>query len=65
VVLPLDFFGSGAFHDRASPKKVQALVQHCRKQLTDRGVKPPFCVLALSMGAMVSTAWVRVRPDSG
>ena len=48
AVVPLDLPGSGAFHDQASPWTVQAVVQHCRLQLAHMGVKPPFCVLALS-----------------
>lgn len=63
VVLPLDLPGSGTLHDQASPWSVQAVAQHCRKQLAAMGVKPPFCVLALSMGGMVSVAWAHAHPE--
>jgi pimeloyl-ACP methyl ester carboxylesterase len=62
VVLPLDFPGSGVWHQQASPWTVPAMMQHVRTQLADRGFKPPYCVLALSMGAMVSTAWAQAYP---
>ncbi len=62
VLLPLDFPGSGVWHDQTSPKTVHAMVQHVRAQLADRGVKPPYQVLALSMGAMVALAWAQTYP---
>jgi pimeloyl-ACP methyl ester carboxylesterase len=62
VVLPLDFPGSGVWHDQASPWTVQAMMQQVRTQLADRRVQPPYCVLALSMGAMVSMAWAQAYP---
>lgn len=63
VVLALDLPGSGVCHDQASPWTVHAMVQHCRMQLADMDVKPPFCVLALSMGGMVSVAWAHAHPE--
>ena len=62
VLLPLDFPGSGVFHGQASPKTVHAVMQHGRTQLAALGVKPPYRMLALSMGAMVSTAWAQAHP---
>ena len=38
------------------------MMQYERTQLADRGVKPPYCVLALPMGAMVSMAWAQAYP---
>ena len=63
TVLPLDFPGSGVWHQQASPWTVQAMMQHVRTQLADRGTQPPYCVLALSMGAMVSMAWAQAYPE--
>ena len=62
VLLPLDLPGSGVFHDQTSPGTVQAMVPHCRMQLASMGVKPPYQVLALSMGAMVAVAWAQAYP---
>jgi alpha-beta hydrolase superfamily lysophospholipase len=63
VMLPLDFPGNGVWHDQASPWSVSAMVQHCRMQLAAKGMKPPYCVLALSLGAMVSVAWTKAHPE--
>lgn len=63
VLLPLDFPGNGTFHDQASPWTVQDMVQQCRMQLARQGIKPPYQVLALSLGAMVSVAWAQAYPD--
>ena len=63
VLLPLDFPGNGVWHDQPSPWTVQAMVQHCRTQLVEKGIKPPYCVLALSLGAMVSVAWAQAHPE--
>ena len=61
-VVPLDFPGNGALHLRKSPMTVQAMVEHCRRQLTDLGLPPPYRVVALSMGAMVAVAWANDYP---
>jgi pimeloyl-ACP methyl ester carboxylesterase len=62
-VVPLDFPGNGALHLQQSPTTVQAMVEHCRKQLSVADVKPPYCIVALSMGAMVSVAWAHAYPQ--
>lgn len=63
MVLPLDLPGSGALHDQASPWTVEAMVQHGRTQLAEKGIQPPYCVLALSLGAMVAVAWAQAHPE--
>jgi len=62
VALPLDFPGSGVWHRQASPWTMPDMVHHIRTQLADRDIQPPYCVLALSMGAMVSMAWAQAYP---
>jgi pimeloyl-ACP methyl ester carboxylesterase len=62
-VLPLDFPGNGALHAQQSPTTVQAMVAHCRWQLTELRLPPPYRVVALSMGGMVSVAWAHAYPQ--
>lgn len=62
-VVPLDFPGNGALHLQQSLTRVQTMVTQCRKQLADTDVKPPYRVVALSMGAMVAIAWAHDYPQ--
>lgn len=62
VLLPLDFPGNGLCHDQPSPWTVNAMVQHCRTQLAEKGIQAPYSVLALSLGAMVAVAWSQAHP---
>jgi pimeloyl-ACP methyl ester carboxylesterase len=62
-VVPLNFPGNGALHLQQSPTTVQAMVEHCRQQLADLGLRPPYHVVALSMGAMVAVAWANDYPQ--
>lgn len=62
-VVPLDFPGNGVLHLQQSPTTVQAMVAHCRRQLAEIGLPPPYRVMALSMGAMVSVAWANEYPQ--
>ncbi|MDD2882260.1 MAG: alpha/beta hydrolase [Rhodoferax sp.] len=63
VLLPLDFAGNGVWHDQASPWTVQGMVAHCRGQLEEKGIQPPYHVLAMSLGAMVAVAWAQTYPE--
>jgi len=62
-VLALDFPGNGEFFDQRSPTDVAAMMEHCRGQLIRAQVPPPYRVVALSMGAMVSIAWAQHYPQ--
>jgi pimeloyl-ACP methyl ester carboxylesterase len=62
-VLALDFPGNGEFFDQRSPTDVEAMMEHCRRQLESAQVPPPYRVVALSMGAMVSIAWALRYPQ--
>lgn len=59
-VLPLDLPGNGQLHHQPSPPSVPAMVQACRAALVQRGIAPPYHLLAMSLGAMVATEWARV-----
>lgn len=62
-VVSLDLPGNGLLNQQRSPLHVEAMVSHCRTQLASRGVKPPFHVLALSLGGMVAVAWSEAYPQ--
>ena len=61
-VIALDLPGNGALHDLRSPASIAAMAAHCRDELRRRGLAPPFHVFAMSMGAMVATAWSAAAP---
>ncbi len=61
-VIALDFPGNGQLNKQASPTHVQDLTDHCRAQLAAQQVQPPYCLLALSLGAMVAVDWAQRYP---
>jgi pimeloyl-ACP methyl ester carboxylesterase len=62
AVVTLDFPGNGSLHAQQSAATVEAMAGNIREQLTQRGYPPPYCVLALSLGAMVAVAWSNLYP---
>jgi pimeloyl-ACP methyl ester carboxylesterase len=62
-VLTLDLPGNGLLNGQRSPSLVGAMVEHCRTQLQQQQIEPPFKVLAMSLGAMVSVAWSQAYPQ--
>lgn len=61
-VVTLDFPGNGSLHGQTSAATVTEMADHCRTQLRHLGYHPPYCVLALSLGAMVAVEWSRLHP---
>lgn len=59
----IDLPGNGSLHRERSPSTVAAMTEACRGQLHDRGVRPPFDVLAVSLGAMVAADWAGRHPN--
>lgn len=62
-VVCLDFSGNGSLHAHSSACSVSAMRQELRTQLRQRGHKPPYRVLALSLGAMVAVDWCNHHPE--
>ena len=62
-VVPIDLPGNGRFWQQRSPTSIAAMVEHCRKQLTELECEPPYNFIALSLGAMVAAAWCVNYPD--
>lgn len=56
-VVLLDFPGNGSLYHQPSASRVPQMVDSVRAQLSEFGYMPPYSVLALSLGAMVSVAW--------
>jgi pimeloyl-ACP methyl ester carboxylesterase len=61
-ITALDLAGNGMLHQQSSPARVHEMVTDCRTQLACQEVKPPYHLLALSLGAMVALAWAQAYP---
>ncbi len=62
VVAP-DLPGNGRLNHLRSPASVEAMADYCRADLLARGVRPPYYLLAMSLGAMVAVAWAQRHPQ--
>ena len=62
-VVALDLPGNGSLYQESSPLCVHDMVAHCRQQLAHLGVKPPYSLLAMSLGAMVAVDWSSRYPE--
>jgi pimeloyl-ACP methyl ester carboxylesterase len=58
-IIALDLPGNGRLHRQQSPASVAAMADWCHMELLRRGVRPPYFLLAMSLGAMVALAWAR------
>lgn len=61
-LLMLDLPGNGVLHRESSPTQVGAMVERCRAQLRELGVRGPVYLLAMSLGAMVASDWAARYP---
>ena len=62
-VIELELPGNGELNAMASPSRIEDMAAHCRSALAGLGLPPPYHLLAMSMGAMVATAWAVSRPE--
>lgn len=62
IVTP-DLPGNGVKWRQRSPVSVQGMVEACRADLQARGLRGPYSLLALSLGAMVAVQWQASYPD--
>lgn len=58
----LDLPGNGARHAETSPATVAGLLAACRTELQRQGVRGRVRLLAMSLGAMVASAWAQAYP---
>ncbi len=56
-LVTLDFPGNGSLFAQRSFTTVADMANYCHTQLRQLGYAPPYCVLALSLGAMVAVEW--------
>jgi len=62
-VIELELPGNGELNAMTSPSNIAAMASHCRTELAGLGIPPPYHLLAMSMGAMVATAWAVSHPE--
>lgn len=62
-IVCIDFPGNGPLNQLHSLTSIPAMADYCRQHLLTLGIKPPFHVLAISLGAMVAVAWAESFPD--
>lgn len=62
-LVTLDFPGNGSMHAQDSATSVAEMADYCRDRIMQLGYKPPYAVLALSLGAMVAVEWSAQHPD--
>jgi len=58
-IVPLDLPGNGRLNHRESPLRVEQMADYCHAEMLSRGLKPPYFLLAMSLGAMVALAWAQ------
>jgi len=61
-VIALDLPGNGQLYQQRSPMCVQGMLEHCRAQLQQQKVEPPYQLFAMSLGAMLAVAWAQTYP---
>ena len=61
-VVTLDLPGNGQLNLLPSPTNVPEMAAACRSLLRERGLPPPYHLLAMSLGAMVALAWAHAHP---
>ncbi|WP_321844482.1 alpha/beta fold hydrolase [Paraburkholderia bannensis] len=62
-VLPVDLPGNGTLAHMRSPLAVEDYVNAVRAEVQRLGARPPYKVLAMSLGGMVATEWALNYPD--
>jgi len=62
-IVAIDLPGNGRLHRQTSPLSVPEMADYCRADLERRGIERPVYLLAMSLGAMVATAWAASHPQ--
>jgi len=61
-VLAPDLPGNGRLNALRSPASIENMAEHCRSALREQGARPPYLLLALSLGGMVAASWAARHP---
>ncbi len=62
-MLCIDLPGNGREHELVTPPTVEAMTAFVRNRIAERHVSTPCRVLAMSLGAMVTSAWIQHVPE--
>jgi pimeloyl-ACP methyl ester carboxylesterase len=54
--------GCGSLNEAKCPATMEGIAEHCRSQAFAQGLRPPFSLLAISLGGMVAIAWAKAHP---
>ena len=63
AILALNLPGNGDMNHLPSFGEVEGMVSWCRRELSSRGLRPPYYLLGMSLGAMVAADWARAHAD--
>ena len=55
--------GNGTLNAETSPLHVEEMAESVRSRLLAQGIRPPYHLLAMSLGAMAAVAWADRHPD--
>jgi len=58
-----DLPGNGTLNAESSPLHVEEMTESIRTRLMAQGIRPPYHLLAMSLGAMAAVAWADRHPD--
>lgn len=58
-----DLPGNGPLNAETSPLHVEEMAESIRARLLAQGIRPPYHLLAMSLGAMVTVSWATRHPD--
>jgi pimeloyl-ACP methyl ester carboxylesterase len=58
-----DLPGNGTLNAETSPLHVEEMAESIRSRLMAQGIRPPYHLLAMSLGAMAAVAWADRHPD--
>jgi pimeloyl-ACP methyl ester carboxylesterase len=62
-IITLDLPGNGRLNKMESPARVEQMADYCHAEMLARGLRPPYFLLAMSLGAMVAMAWTQCHAD--
>lgn len=58
----IDLPGNGALNHVTSPTRVEAMADAARAELARQGIAPPYRIVAMSLGAMLTVSWAHSYP---
>lgn len=62
-IVAIDLPGNGKLNNEPSPPDVATMAAACRARARALGLAPPFGVVAMSLGAMVTAQWAHDTPE--